>query len=59
MTVETISPSGERYIFKEPKYLKIVVKEDDREIIYWFKRSTKAGKGFYLNSQPPQETVVW
>ena len=59
MTVETISPSGEKYIFKEPKYIKIVVKEEDREIIYWFKRSTKAGKGWYLNSQPYKAKEIW
>ena len=66
MTVETISPSGEKYIFKEPKYIKIVVKEeynnvDDgfkcREIIYWFKQSTKPGRGWYLNSQEPKKEI--
>ena len=48
-----INPDGLTYEFTEPKYVKIVVVDEDREIVYWFKHSTK-GKGWYLNSQSPE-----
>jgi len=50
-----IAPSGEEYTFTEPKYVKIVVEEGDREVIYWFKHARKRRdpvEGWYMNKEP-------
>jgi len=58
MKVKFIAPSGEEYTFTEPRYIKIVTSDGDREIIYWFKHGRKCEdplQGWYANKEAPKE----